>query len=424
MQTFSVFTGMRWHEVSIPDENFLYCAESGHDRPGDDEERIIAQGFDALHDHPGLERLPKDAGTVVMVDDATRPTPAARILPELVKRVETRTKNITFVTAPGTHRPLTDDELEAKIGRELLDKYPVVNVNYLEREKYRYIGDTELGTPLHIHQAVLDADYRIAVGNIAPHNVVGWSGGAKMLQPGVSGEITTADTHIRGMRYPLLEVFGNIDCRMRKEIDAIGERVGLDFIANTVLDAEQRILGLFCGQYLAAHRAGVAFAREALCPPIPEPADIVVVSAFPCFVDYWQGFKPLGFSMFGVKKGGTIIFLFDPPEGLIGNSPSHRDALHKYLKSDMATVYRDLEAGTIKDIVGVSNPLCHFQVLDHANVITVTNNLTDEECALLSFTKADDVASALELAFDRQGRRARVGVIPAGGETLVRIAGS
>ena len=192
---------------------------------------------------------------------------------------------------------------------------------------------------------------------------------------------------------------------------------------NTVLDSDKNILGLFCGHYLEAHRAGVAFAQKALRPEIPALADIVIVSAYPCNMDYWQGFKPLGFSMFGVKRGGTIIYILDPREGFCNNSPAHRDMLIRYLPADAETVYRDVEEGRVTDKVGVTNPLCHFQVLDYTeNVICLTNGLTDEECRLLSFQKADTIETALKIAFDTQGQDAKVGIIPFGGETLVRVA--
>lgn len=421
MKSFELFTGMRNLQFELTNNQFLYYADHVN-HPAPDQQEVITAGLCNPYGDQDLEDIPKDASVVIIVDDATRPTPCQAIINALLPTVEVRTANITFVTAPGTHRPLTDDELALKIGHQNLERYPVVNIDYRIKDDYTYVGETDLGTPLHIHKSVLAADYRIAIGNITIHNVVGWSGGAKIIQPGVSGEITTADTHLRGSHYKLLDIFGNIDCVMRKEIDAIGEKIGLDYIANTVLNEEQQILGLFCGHYLAAHRAGVAMAQEVMRPLIPELADIVIVSAFPCYFDYWQGFKPLGFSMFGVKEGGTIIYLFDPPEGLCGNSPAHKDTLEKYLRSDAETVYRDLDEGKVTDQVGIANPLCHFQVLDHANVICVTEALTDEECELLTFQKTSSVAEALAIATAKQGSDAKVGVIPVGGETLVRCA--
>lgn len=422
MKTFSVFTGFRDITITLPEENYLYYAIHEDHAPSISQDALISYALDHPYGSESLDQIRIDSKVIIIVDDTTRPTPCKQIIPHILERIEKRTKNITFVTAPGTHRPLNEQDLDEKIGNEYIKKYGVVNVNYKEAENYDYTGDTEMGTPLYIHKAVLNADYKIAIGNIAPHNVVGWSGGAKILMPGVSGEITTSSTHLAGSYFSLLDIFGNENCRMRKEVDDIGRRIGLDFIVNTVLDANRLILGLFCGHYITAHRAGVAFAKECLCPVIPELADIAIVSAYPCNMDYWQGFKPLGFSMFGVKKGGTIIYLLDPREGLCGNSPSHKGMLQKYLKTDTQTIRDDIKENKISDIVGITNPLCHFQVLDHVkNVICLTNGLTTEECELLSFKKADSIEQALELAFQIQGASAKVGIIPFGGETLVRL---
>lgn len=423
MKSFNIFTGVRNIDISIPKENFLYYAEHKDYKPSVSQEELISHALDNPIGSKTLDQIPKDSKVAIIVDDTTRPTPSKRIIPHVLERVEKRTKNIIFVTAPGTHRPLNEQELDEKIGNEFIAKYGVVNIDYKKEEDFDYIGDTGMGTPLYIHRAVLNSDYKIAIGNIAPHNMVGWGGGAKILQPGVSGEVTTAGTHLVGVNYSFMEVVGNEDCMMRKAIDDIGGRIGLDFIVNTVLDANKLILGLFCGHYIKAHRAGIAFAKGVLCPVIPELADIVIVSAYPSNIDYWQGFKPLGFSTFGVKKGGTIIYLLDALEGLCGNSPAHKEILEKYLKTDKETIMRDIKGNKVEDKVGVINPLYHFQVLEYVrNIICVTNGLTDEECDLLSFMRAESIAQAMNLAFKIQGPSAKVGIIPFGGETLVRLA--
>jgi nickel-dependent lactate racemase len=423
MSQFSIYTGARNIKVNIPEKNFLYFAEHPHCDLPQDESILITQALDHPIDSEKLDEIPLNAKVLIVVDDATRPTPTARIIPFVLERIKKRTSNITFATAPGTHRPLTDAELCAKLGRDVLENYNVVNVNYKESEHYKYVETTALGTPIYIHECVLAADFLITIGNIAPHNMVGWSGGAKMLQPGLSGEQTTSHTHLAGaLNYKLLDVLGNVDCRTRQEIDEIGGKLGLNFIINTVLDEQKNILGMFCGHYIHAHRQGVAFAQKALCPSITALADIVIVSAYPCCIDFWQGFKPLAFSLLGVKKGGTIIYLFDPPEGLCGNSPAHKQALKTYLKADKQRIQKDLDSDIIQDLVGITNPLGYYQILSHANIICVTNNLTSEECDLLSFTKADSIETALETAFGRQGHDAKIGIIPFGGETLVRVA--
>lgn len=419
---FRIDTGNGSRELILDSKNFLYYAAQKLEKSLVPEEKVIEAAIDRPLGGVSLEDIPIDGKVAVIIDDATRPTPSRKIIPYLLRRVEKRSQNITFITAPGTHRPLTEEELDKKIGKDVLKKYSVVNVDAQREEDYQYIGETEqMKTPLYIHKAVLEADYLIAIGNIAPHNVVGWGGGAKIIQPGVSGRITTEATHLSGCFERIEEVFGNVNCKARQEIDAMGEKVGLNFIVNTVLSAEGQILGLFCGHYLKAHREGVAFAQKVLCPSIPELADIVIVSAYPCYLDYWQGFKPVGFSLKGVKKGGIVIYLFDPPEGLCGNSPAHKPILEQYLNKDEKTARKDIENGTIQDLVGICNPLCHYQVVEQVKVFCVTDTLTEEECRLLRFKRFTDVQKAVADALKVMGQDAKIGVIPCGGETLVRV---
>ena len=125
--------------------------------------------------------------------------------------------------------------------------------------------------------------------------------------------------------------------------------------------------------------------------------------------------------MKGVRKGGIVIYLFDPPEGLCGNSPAHRPMLEKYLLRDEQTVRKAVAEGEVRDIVGVTNPLCHYQVLQKVQVFCVTNSLTEEECRLLRFEKFETVDTAVQTALEIMGSDAAIGVIPCGGETLVRV---
>lgn len=418
-----VFTGSRVITVPLEEKNFLFHAVHDEAHQSGDEAELIKLALDNPIDSPGFEAIPEGAKVVIIVDDTTRPTPAYKIIPHLLERLKKRTKNIFFATAPGTHRPLSETDLKAKIGAENLGQYPLINTDYTEKDKYKFFGQSNMGYPIYVREEILDMDYKITIGNIGPHNVVGWGGGAKMLMPGVCGEETVNGTHYKGAEFPALDVFGNENCRMRQEVDEIGGMIGLDFICNTILNDRKEILALFCGHYIKAHRAGVEFAKKALCPEVTALADIVVVSAYPSNIDYWQGYKPLGFSLRGLKPGGTVIYLFDAKEGLCDNSPAHKPMLHKYLKSDKETVFADVAAGKVEDIVGVTNPLYHFQVLNYAKrVICLTNGLNDEELNLLSFTKAETIEDALAMAFEDQGEDAKVGIIPFGSETLVRLA--
>ena len=137
---------------------------------------------------------------------------------------------------------------------------------------------------------------------------------------GACGARTTAATHGRLADYPALSFLDAENSPIRLEIERVARQAGLRFIVNTVLDAEARIAGVFAGDPVAAHRAGVAFARGVWTAVIPDLADIVVASSYPADIDFWQAQKTLHFMECAVKRGGDLILLTPCPEGISGGS--------------------------------------------------------------------------------------------------------
>ena len=163
---------------------------------------------------------------------------------------------ISILIAGGSHRPMTEDELRAKVGHQVFESVPVFNHEYANKEKLVYLGDTANGTPIWINKMVFEADLVLAVGGIVPHRYCGWSGGGKIIQPGVCGEETTIATHLMITKDESITL-GNIDNPVRAEIDEIALKAGLKFIVNVIMDADQRVVGLVAGDPIKAHRSGV-----------------------------------------------------------------------------------------------------------------------------------------------------------------------
>jgi nickel-dependent lactate racemase len=370
--------------------------------------------------------LNPDDRVVIIVDDITRPTPTAKILPVILARlaqVGIADESVLIFMALGTHRPMTYEELCIKLGDEVLARYCVINRDYRNGE-YVNLGTTASGIPIEVNCEIIDADFRIAIGNIVPHITSGWGGGSKIILPGVCSQKTVDQMHYAAcMMQPVLDVLGVRDNQARVEMDDIAGKIGLDFIVNTVLDEAQHMVGVFAGHYVEAHRAAVALAQEVMVVPIPKLADIVIASAHPCHFDYWQGIKPYVFTHLAVREGGVLIFLLDGSERLSGDAPSHDKTVRQCLPLTYAEQVAAVERGEVDDLVGMNVPLYHSMVRDRVQkTICVTNHLTPEDLALLGFDSAPDVQTALERAYDLMGRDATVGIIPFGGETLTRVA--
>ncbi len=428
MAAYKIPYGKSEMEIEIADKNFLYYASPVVQNSIPDQKETILHAFDNPIGTDRLEKMVKpDMKIVILLDDITRPTPKRVLLQEVLRRLamaKVPDENITLIVALGTHRTLTDAEIEQHYGSDLLKRFRFLNLDYKDESVFVDLGTSKNGTPIQVYREVVNADFKIAIGNIVPHIAAGWGGGCKMIQPGVCSEKTTEVTHLLACTIQnVLEACGTTDNLCRKEMEEITAKVGLDFIANTVLDENKNILGLFCGHFVQAHRAGVELARQVMCPKIPARADIVIASANPADIDFWQGCKPYIFSHFGVRDDGVIIFMIHGREGLCGNAPQHEKTLRHYGAMSYDEIMKDVNAGVLTDIVGINVPLFIARVWDRVTTLCVSEGFAPEDAAALGFTYCESFDAALKKAYELMGVDATVGIIPFGGETLVRCDG-
>ena len=164
------------------------------------------------------------------------------------------------------------------------------------------------------------------------------------------------------------------------------------------------------------------FAKNTQIVPIPAQADILIVSANPCHFDFWQGLKPYIYSHLAVREGGIIIFLLDGSEGLCGDAPTHEETLRKYLTWSFEDQKAAVERGEVGDLIGIHATIQHAQVRHRVKItICVSNHMTPDDIALMGFDSAPSVQQALDRAYEIMGSHAKIGVIPYGGETLVKL---
>ncbi|NIN97380.1 MAG: DUF2088 domain-containing protein [Anaerolineae bacterium] len=207
---------------------------------------------------------------LLLVDDITRATPTDQILPVLLEELQVERKNVqvTILIALGTHRKMTQEEIERKVGGEIVASYPVLNHEWDDESALIDLGITPNGTPIKINRWIEDVDLCIGIGNIAPHNLAGWSGGGKILQPGICGKETTYQTHLIAARCPTTNL-GKLVNPVRAEIEQVAGRTKMKWVLNTVLDRHGRVAHVVAGETQAAHRRGVALARPISEVPVP-----------------------------------------------------------------------------------------------------------------------------------------------------------
>jgi nickel-dependent lactate racemase len=385
--------GSLTEDLIIPSANLLNIVSQSNFLEAPNPVQVIIDSLDNPIGSLPLEEIAIGSSSVVIItDDLTRPTPAHLILPEVLRRLEIAGLNasvITVLIATGTHRPMNEKELEEKLGSEVVANYSVVNHNFEDSDNLVDLGTTSSGIPINLNRLVVDADFVIGIGNIIPHRYCGWSGGAKIIQPGVSGEATTAATHLmitkdEGVR------LGNLENKVRHEMELVADKVNLRFIVNTVLNQDQKIVAVVSGDARKAFRHGVSIAEQVCGANYTENADIVIASAHPSDLNLWQAGKALYSADLIVKDGGLIILASPCHEG-IGEHGSFGDLVHE----DFATINDMIQSGNVEDRVSAAAALAVALVKRRAEVWLVSSGISAEVAMKMGFRKFDSISQAL-----------------------------
>lgn len=408
--------------IELPEENLAWIEGPRQAPPIADIQAAIRHAIRNPIGSPSLAELVARHGkrTLILVDDSTRSTPQKLILPVLLDELNAAgvpDNEISGVVALGTHRWMTEAEIAARVGEAVLRRISVTNLSH-NPEDFEDLGVSPLGIPIQISRRYLETPITIAVGNIIPHMYAGWAGGAKMVQPGVTSAVTTGRTHlIAGPR--VYEILGNVDNEVRKEMENIAIKSGLKFIVNVALDASGNVAGVFAGDVVKAHRAGVKIARPIYTIDIAERPDIVVASSHPADRDLWQGFKPVNNCGMVARDGGTLILLIPAPEGIAPDHPQLVD-----FGTTSADKVMDLVTeGKVRDEVAAATYLAFDQTRQRLHITLVSDGIPDEEARKIGITATANFDEALSAVLARHGKNARIGVITAGADIMANFTG-
>lgn len=407
--------------INISDNNFLYEIRPNDITPIEKEEEFLRRCLkEPVFSSPLTQQVKLGMEVAILVDDLTRPTPQNRILPILLDELHDagiKDKDITVIIALGTHRYMTKEEITQRYGKEVINRVEVINHEWKNNDNFINLGSTEKMTPVIVNKRVYQADYVIGVGSIVPHEQAGWSGGAKIVQPGICSWETTGYTHLLAMRGDYLEIAGREDNEVRGEIERVSERVGLNFILNVILDSKKNLVGAVAGDPVKAQRKGIELSSLVYVREIPKLADIVILSSYPAELDYWQGLKALSYAQRGIKEGGTVIFVGPFLEGI---SSSHPD-MEKYGDGSYKEVQQLLKQGKLEDHVCAAALALHALIADLVNVICVSEGMSIDQKRSLNFEHAPNIVEALKMAFTKQGKGAKIGIIDYGGNVLPKF---
>ena len=370
------------------------------------------------------EVVPRGATVGISVCDVTRPFPGSRVLPVLLDELQTVGAGpITVFIATGTHRACTVAELEHMLGPRVLDACAVVQHDAFDASRHRHVGSVlDSSVPALVESAFLDQDVRITTGFIEPHFFAGFSGGPKMVAPGLAALETVLELHsavrIGHDRATWGIVRGN---PVHDAVRAIAAQVGVAFNLDVTLNRDHRITNVFSGELTDSHMAGCAFARDTAMVGVAAPYDIVLTtnSGYPLDQNLYQTVKGMSAAAQIVKPAGAIVVASACADGLPAHG-GYKDLLRQAVDPD-AFLARLQEPGfSVHDQWQVQ---IQAQIQRKAQVFLKTDGLSDEQVRGAWLEPIRDVARCVQARLAAAGPRARLAVLPQGPQTIPYVAG-
>ncbi len=263
----------------------------------------------------------------ISVCDITRPAPNRLVLPPLLARLELAgigPGEVTILIATGLHRAAPRHEIEEIVGVDIASRYRVVNHDARQLSEHLHLGSTCSGTPVHIDRRFIEADLHITLGFIEPHLMLGYSGGRKLIAPGLAAQETIKVLHSPRFMRDARSREGSIEGNpLHQELLEIARMAGHDFLVDAALSrgvadyGRRPVAAIFAGLPEAAHAQGVEYVSRIMLETLDEPADAVITTAagYPLDMTFYQAVKGVTAASHIVKPGGRILLIAECGEG-------------------------------------------------------------------------------------------------------------
>jgi nickel-dependent lactate racemase len=272
---------------------------------------------------PPLSALLRPSDSIaVVISDITRPVPNQLLLPPILETVASAgipRRQVVIVNATGTHRANTREELLAMVGPEVLDGYRIVQHDARDRASLALVTTSASGVEVRVNAEYLRADVKILTGFVEPHIFAGYSGGGKAVLPGIAGADIIMSNHGADMlSHPKATWCETVGNPIFEEMRDVALATRPTFLVNVTLNEKKEITGVFAGEMVAAHDAGIAQAGRQALRPIPHLYDIAVTTnmGHPADINFYQAGKGASVALRALREGGTVVLAAECADGL------------------------------------------------------------------------------------------------------------
>lgn len=416
-------------EVNLPDDRVIGPLSIRPALPLSDPDAAILHALNHPIGTPALADLArgkKDA--CIVVCDITRPVPNSRILPPILRILEEQgipREKIVILNATGLHRPNEGAEMVELVGEFVATHYRCENHFGKRLEEHTYLGTTPNGVPAWIDSRYVNADLKITTGLIEPHLMAGYSGGRKLICPGIAALETVRVWHgPRFLEHPKADCGSVAGNPVHEENTRIALMAGCDFIVNVCIDGSRQMTWVGAGDMIKAWEEGVRFVAEVVKAPVPEPVDVVVTSCagYPLDTTWYQAVKGLTGVLGIVKEGGTIILAASLSEGLGSHEFQQQLEKSRYMKRHPDG--KLIDSPRTEHCEMDEWQLCMLsKVLDRCKVKVYSNGLPPDILRRCLVEPVASIEEAVAASLAEYGPSARLAVIPKGPYVLPVVEG-
>ena len=369
---------------------------------------------------PPLRALVQPGQTIaISICDITRPQPRQAMIETILDELSglARPGDVTLLIATGTHRACSPAELREMLGEHLAATMRVVNHDGRDRSTLAWCGEHGDQVPVWLNRRWAEADVRITTGFVEPHFFAGFSGGPKMVAPGLAGLETVLTLHdARRIGSPKATWGICTGNPVHDDVRAIAAATGVTFGLDVALNREKQIVAAFGGELLAMHAAARSFARVTAMRPVRRLFDVVVTtnSGYPLDQNLYQAVKGMSAAAGVVRPGGLIICAAECADGF----PDHGS--FRQVLASAAT-----PAGLLASIAARPRTIPDqwqvqvlARVLSRARVGVHNATLTDADLRSAHMFAVPDIEAAVRAELAAIGPEARVCVLPEGPQTI------
>ncbi|QKV79877.1 nickel-dependent lactate racemase [Amycolatopsis sp. Hca4] len=372
---------------------------------------------------PLRERVRPGQTVAISACDGTRPQPRDLMIPAILAELDgvVRLEDVVILVATGTHRGNTDAELRAMFGDDVAGTVRIVNHDARDRASLTWLGRHGDDVPVWLNSEWVAADVRITTGFVEPHFFAGFSGGPKLVAPGLAALETVLVLHDarrighRNATWGITE--GN---PVHDDVRAIAAATGVTFAFDVILNRDKAVIGAFGGDLLAMHAAAARAARDVAMRPVPAPFDVVVTtnSGYPLDQNLYQAVKGMSAAHRITRPGGTIVCAAECRDGFPDHG-SYREVLASASSPAALLAEISARAVTVPDQWQVQ---IQAKIQDECRVVVHTDFLSEADLATAHLTRTTDIAATVAEALDRAGPGARACVLPEGPLTIPYVA--